>query len=86
MQPTVTDRPPAVAYPGRDGAHSAAACERLFPNGAEIRPLPSFLAVAEATVDAVRAKRDLIWVPMPMRFVMSGLRHVPRPLFRHLPI
>jgi len=44
-----TDRPVAVAYPGRDGAHSAAACERLFPAGAELRPLPSFLAVAEAT-------------------------------------
>ena len=51
MQPTSTDRPLAVAYPGRDGAHSAAACERLFPDGAEIRPLPSFLAVAEATVE-----------------------------------
>jgi prephenate dehydratase len=46
----VTDRSPvAVAYPGRDGAHSAAACERLFPDGADLRPLPSFLAVAEAT-------------------------------------
>jgi decaprenylphospho-beta-D-erythro-pentofuranosid-2-ulose 2-reductase len=42
--------------------------------------------VAEATVDAVTAKRELIWVPTPMRFVMSGLRHVPRPLFRRLPI
>jgi prephenate dehydratase len=47
----VTDRPLAVAYPGRDGAHSAAACERLFPGGADLRPLPSFLAVAEATAD-----------------------------------
>ena len=45
----VTDTPPAVAYPGRDGAHSAAACERLFPHGADLRPLPSFLAVVEAT-------------------------------------
>ena len=42
--------------------------------------------VAEATVDAVRARRELIWVPTPMRLVMSGLRHVPRPLFRKLPI
>jgi len=25
-------------------------------------------------------------VPAPMRFVMSGLRHVPRPLFRRLPL
>jgi prephenate dehydratase len=37
-----------VAYPGRDGAHSAAACDRLFPDGAELVPLPSFSAVAEA--------------------------------------
>jgi prephenate dehydratase len=48
--PSVIEKPLAVAYPGRDGAHSAAACERLFPTGAELRPLPSFLAVAEATV------------------------------------
>ena len=28
-----------VAYPGRDGAHSAAACDSLFPTGAELVPL-----------------------------------------------
>src|SRR3954451_4166654 len=37
-----------VAYPGRDGAHSAAACDSLFPDGAELVPLPSFTAVVEA--------------------------------------
>ena len=37
-----------VAYPGRDGAHSAAACEQLFPANAELQPLPSFSAVVEA--------------------------------------
>ena len=37
-----------VAYAGREGAHSAAACDRLFPDGAELIPLPSFSAVAEA--------------------------------------
>jgi prephenate dehydratase len=37
-----------VAYPGRDGAHSAAACDRLFPDGAELTPLPSFTAVVTA--------------------------------------
>lgn len=41
--------PPQVAYAGRDGAHSAAACEQLFPNGAGLVSLPSFTAVAEAT-------------------------------------
>lgn len=42
--------------------------------------------VAEAAVAAVSDKRTLIWVPVAMRAVMSGLRHVPRPLFRKLPI
>lgn len=42
--------------------------------------------VAEAVVTGVRHRRELIWVPAPMRVVMSGLRHVPRPLFRKLPI
>jgi decaprenylphospho-beta-D-erythro-pentofuranosid-2-ulose 2-reductase len=42
--------------------------------------------VADAVVSAVKHRRDLIWVPAPMRAVMSGLRHVPRPLFRKLPL
>ncbi len=37
-----------VAYPGREGAHSAAACDRLFPDAAELVALPSFTDVAEA--------------------------------------
>ena len=39
-----------VGYPGRDGAHSAAACDRLFP-GARLVPLPSFSAVAGAAAE-----------------------------------
>jgi decaprenylphospho-beta-D-erythro-pentofuranosid-2-ulose 2-reductase len=42
--------------------------------------------VAEAITDAIQSKRELIWVPGPLRAVMSGLRHVPRPLFRKLPL
>jgi prephenate dehydratase len=41
----------SVGYPGRDGAHSAAACDRLFPLAAELVALPSFSAVAEAAAD-----------------------------------
>ena len=41
----------SVGYPGRDGAHSAAACDRLFPGGAELVALPSFSAVAVATAE-----------------------------------
>jgi prephenate dehydratase len=47
----VAAAPPSVAYPGRDGAHSAAACERLFPDATELVALPSFSAVAEAAVE-----------------------------------
>ena len=36
-----------VAYPGREGAHSAAACDRLFP-AARIVPQPSFTEVVDA--------------------------------------
>jgi chorismate mutase/prephenate dehydratase len=39
-----------VAYAGRDGAHAATACDRLFAESATVVPLPSFAAVAEATV------------------------------------
>lgn len=42
--------------------------------------------VADAVVDAVAAGREQIWVPATMRGVMSALRHVPRPLFRRLPL
>lgn len=42
--------------------------------------------VAAATVGAIRDRKELIWVPNAFRYVMSGLRHVPRPLFRRLPI
>lgn len=42
--------------------------------------------VADAVVRGVSARSDLVWVPTLMRAVMSGLRHVPRPVFRRLPI
>lgn len=42
--------------------------------------------VASAIVDGIRKGRELVYAPSAMRFVMSGLRHVPRPLFRRLPI
>lgn len=42
--------------------------------------------VADAIVRGLRRRRETIWVPGAMRFVMSGLRHVPRTVFRRLPI
>jgi decaprenylphospho-beta-D-erythro-pentofuranosid-2-ulose 2-reductase len=42
--------------------------------------------VADIAVDAVRKGKDLVWAPAQFRVVMSILRHVPRPIFRKLPI
>ena len=42
--------------------------------------------VAAIAVDAVTKGKEIVWAPAPFRFVMSALRHVPRPLFRKLPI
>ncbi|MGH3904500.1 MAG: decaprenylphospho-beta-D-erythro-pentofuranosid-2-ulose 2-reductase [Pseudonocardiaceae bacterium] len=42
--------------------------------------------VAEVIVDAVAKGREQAWAPAQMRVVMSALRHVPRPIFRRLPI
>ena len=41
-----------VAYPGREGAHSAAACDRLFP-AARLVPQASFPDVVEAVTERV---------------------------------
>lgn len=43
-------------------------------------------AVAAVVVDAVRTRKELVWAPAPLRYVMSALRHVPRPIFRRLPV
>lgn len=40
--------------------------------------------VADAIVDGLRRSAETVWVPKPMRAVMSVLRHLPRPIFRRL--
>ena len=42
--------------------------------------------VAEVIVDAVASRREQAWAPAPLRYVMSALRHLPRPLLRRLPV
>ncbi|MEU3461491.1 decaprenylphospho-beta-D-erythro-pentofuranosid-2-ulose 2-reductase [Streptomyces sp. NPDC006733] len=43
-------------------------------------------AVAEAIETGLRRRAETVWVPGPLRYVMSALRHVPRALFRRLPV
>jgi decaprenylphospho-beta-D-erythro-pentofuranosid-2-ulose 2-reductase len=43
-------------------------------------------AVAKAVVAGVRWRKDTVWVPKALRPVMSALRHLPRSVFRRLPL
>lgn len=43
-------------------------------------------AVAELAVTASAKGKELVWAPGAFRYVMMVLRHVPRPIFRKLPI
>jgi prephenate dehydratase len=55
-----------VAYPGRDGAHSAAACDRLFPDSSPTA-LPSFSDVIEAATS-----RSVEFGVLPIESSLSG--------------
>ena len=65
MQLSTTENT-TVGYPGREGAHSAAACDRLFPDS-ELVALPSFAAVAEGV-----AGGDLGFGVLPIESSLSG--------------
>jgi decaprenylphospho-beta-D-erythro-pentofuranosid-2-ulose 2-reductase len=43
-------------------------------------------AVAEVIVRALETGAEQAWAPPALRYVMSGLRHLPRPVFRRLKI
>lgn len=43
-------------------------------------------AVADAIVGGLRSGREIVWVPPILRWVMSAVRHLPRPVFRKLPL
>ncbi|GHJ35117.1 decaprenylphospho-beta-D-erythro-pentofuranosid-2-ulose 2-reductase [Streptomyces sp. TS71-3] len=43
-------------------------------------------AVAEAIETGLLRRTETVWVPGSLRYLMSALRHVPRPVFRRLPM
>ncbi|MDP9416313.1 MAG: decaprenylphospho-beta-D-erythro-pentofuranosid-2-ulose 2-reductase [Actinomycetota bacterium] len=56
---------------------------------AHLKPAPLSTtpeAVAEAVVAGLRSRKETIWVPGALRAVMTVLRHMPRAVFRRLPI
>lgn len=42
--------------------------------------------VAEAVLDGLRRGAHTVWAPPALRFVMSTVRHLPRAIFRRLPV
>ena len=55
--------------------------------GLEAAPLATTPeAVADAIVRGLSRGSQTVWVPSQLRYVMSVLRHVPRPVFRRLPL
>jgi decaprenylphospho-beta-D-erythro-pentofuranosid-2-ulose 2-reductase len=42
--------------------------------------------VAALAVRSAQQGKDLVWAPAAFRYVMMVLRHIPRPIFRRLPI
>ncbi len=56
---------------------------------AGLKPIPFSTTpdeAAKAIVAAMKRDANTVWVPAPLRFVMTALRHVPRPIFRRLNI
>jgi decaprenylphospho-beta-D-erythro-pentofuranosid-2-ulose 2-reductase len=56
---------------------------------AHLEPAPLSVTaeeVADAVVGGLRRGSTVVYVPAAMRVVMSGLRHLPRTVFRRLPI
>jgi decaprenylphospho-beta-D-erythro-pentofuranosid-2-ulose 2-reductase len=43
-------------------------------------------AVADAIVHGLERGSETVWVPATLRYLMSVLRHIPRPIFRRLPM
>jgi decaprenylphospho-beta-D-erythro-pentofuranosid-2-ulose 2-reductase len=43
-------------------------------------------AVAQSAVGALEARARTVWVPAVLRYVFAVLRHLPRPLYRRLPL
>lgn len=73
-----------VVRPGLVRSRKAAAAPGRPVGADRLATTPE--AVAEAIVTGLRKRSETVWVPGALRVVMSALRHVPRPLFRRLPV
>ena len=85
-----------ITGPGRSGTTLTCHLLNKLPNtvalSEPINPgkyadrLPDNEAVADAVVKGLAGSATVVWAPATLRLVMSVLRHVPRPVFRRLPV
>ena len=71
--------PPEVVRPGF-------VCTRMTDG---LKPAPFAVSaeeVAEATVRGLAGDAHTVWVPRALRYVFAVLRHLPRPIYRRLPL
>jgi decaprenylphospho-beta-D-erythro-pentofuranosid-2-ulose 2-reductase len=74
-----------VIRPGQ--VRTTTTIEHLKSSGAKEAPFTVDKEdVAELAVTASAKGKELVWAPGAFRYVMMVLRHVPRPIFRKLPI
>jgi decaprenylphospho-beta-D-erythro-pentofuranosid-2-ulose 2-reductase len=66
----------------RPGFVSTKMTEHLKP--APLATTPQ--AVADAIIRGIRTGKDVIWAPAPVQLISAALAHLPRPLFRRLPL
>ncbi|MCV7191805.1 decaprenylphospho-beta-D-erythro-pentofuranosid-2-ulose 2-reductase [Mycolicibacterium brumae] len=74
-----------VIRPGQ--VRTTTTVEHWAATGAKEAPFTVDAAeVAELAVDSALAGKTLVWAPGQVRYLMSVLRHIPRPIFRKLPV
>jgi decaprenylphospho-beta-D-erythro-pentofuranosid-2-ulose 2-reductase len=74
-----------VIRPGQ--VRTTTTIEHLKSTGAKEAPFTvDKEAVAELAVTSAAKGKELVWAPGTFRYLMMVLRHIPRPIFRKLPI
>jgi decaprenylphospho-beta-D-erythro-pentofuranosid-2-ulose 2-reductase len=74
-----------VIRPGQ--VRTTTTIEHLKSTGAKEAPFTvDKEAVAELAVTSAAKGKELVWAPGAFRYLMMVLRHIPRPIFRKLPI
>ncbi|MBW3611323.1 MAG: hypothetical protein KY438_07305 [Actinobacteria bacterium] len=61
--------------------------EHFFPpHGEQAEAREQREAVARAIVDALGRRAEVVHVPPTLRWLFAVIRHLPRPVFRRLPL